>query len=214
VAPPIGYDGSTPHALVLGFHGSGATGETLRSHLDLEKWASGSAIFIYPDGLEVSGGGTGWFLGKNGRDVRFVDAVVEDAETKYCVDPGAVFAVGFSYGGWMVNALACARPGMLRGIASIAGGGPLDACAAGVAAVIVHGIGDFDEPVMSGEESRDRWLGANACLGKSDAAALASCVRYQGCAPDRPLLWCRHDGGHEVPPFAPEAIWSFFQSLR
>lgn len=26
--------------------------------------------------------------------------------------------------------------------------------------------------------------------------------------------WCQHDGGHEVPDFAPAAIWSFFASLR
>ena len=52
-ALPEHYDPNVPHALVLGFHGSGANGEAMRSHLDMEALAGGSAIFAYPDGLEV-----------------------------------------------------------------------------------------------------------------------------------------------------------------
>jgi poly(3-hydroxybutyrate) depolymerase len=44
------------------------------------------------------------------RDVAFVDALVADLEAAYCVNQNAVFAAGFSYAGWMVNALACALP--------------------------------------------------------------------------------------------------------
>jgi poly(3-hydroxybutyrate) depolymerase len=214
LALPERYDANTPYALVLGFHGSGANGEAVRAHLDIESLASGAAIFAYPDGLEVSDGGSGWHLTKDGRDVAFVDALVAEVEETHCVNQNAVFAIGFSYGGWMVNALACARPGLLRGIASIAGGGPTTDCTAGVAAMIIHGAGDFNEPLHSGEESRDRWLHANGCPTKMRSSASRPCFEYPGCPSDKRVSWCRHEGGHEIPDFARQAIWDFFGGLR
>jgi hypothetical protein len=109
----------------------------------------------------------------------------------------------------MVNALACARPGLLRGIASIAGGGPMTACDAGVGAIIIHGSGDFNEPLGSGEESRDRWCKANGCSNEFTNAS--PCIAYRDCA--LPLYWCRHDGGHDVPAFARDQLWTFLTRL-
>jgi poly(3-hydroxybutyrate) depolymerase len=140
--------------------------------------------------------------------------LLADLEATYCVNQNTIFAAGFSYGGWMVNALACARPGLLRGIASIGGGGPTSDCASGVAAMIIHGAADFNEPLHSGEESRDRWLEANACLAKSRSAGSGPCLEYPGCPPDQPVSWCRHEGGHELPAFAPRAVWQFFARLH
>jgi poly(3-hydroxybutyrate) depolymerase len=214
LALPARYDASQPLALVLGFHGSGASGEAVRAHLDLETIAGGSAIFAYPDGLPVGGAGSGWFLTKEGRDVAFVDKLVADLEATYCVNQNAIFAAGFSYGGWMVNALACARPGLLRGIASIAGGGPTEDCAAGVAALIIHGADDANEPLHVGEASRDFWLRADGCSRGARSSPAGTCQMYAGCLADKPVQWCRHDRGHEVPDFARATVWEFFARLR
>jgi hypothetical protein len=102
----------------------------------------------------------------------------------------------------------------LHGIASIAGGGPATDCAGGVAAMIVHGAGDFNEPIHSGEESRDRWLQLNGCPTKTRSPVSRLCFEYPGCPPDKRISWCRHDGGHEIPDFGRRAIWDFFASLR
>lgn len=200
-----------PRALVLAFHGSYADGKTMRATLDFERHAGGHAIFVYPDGVATAGA-SAWNLTAGGPDVAMVDSILRDVEAKFCVDTRSIFAVGFSYGGWMVNALACARPGVLRGIASIEGGGPNVPCSARVAAMIIHGSGDFDEPITSGEASRDHWLEADACGKTATASSMERCVSYRGCA--APVLFCRHDGAHVVPDFAPAAVWSFFERLR
>jgi len=200
LATPASYDPNEPYPLVLAFHGSGADGSTVRAQLDLER--QGKAVFVYPNGV-----GEGWTLTPDGGDVRFVDDIVRDVESSLCIDERAVFAIGFSYGGWMVNALACARPQLLRGVVSIAGGGPNVPCHAHVAAMIIHGSNDFAEPLTSGEASRDHWVEANACSSKTHVAG--SCVAYEGCS--SPVLFCRHAGDHLVPDFAAREAWSFFR---
>jgi hypothetical protein len=81
LALPERYDPNTPYALVLGFHGSGANGEALRADLNIEALSGSAAIFAYPDGLEVSSGGTGW-LTKDGRDAVFIDALVVERDLR------------------------------------------------------------------------------------------------------------------------------------
>jgi hypothetical protein len=39
------------------------------------------------------------------------------------------------------------------------------------------------------------------------------CVAYQGCLPDYPIHWCQFSGGHSVPSFASQAIWTFFNQF-
>ncbi len=41
-------------------------------------------------------------------------------------------------------------------------------------------------------------------------SAPPQCVSYDGCAAGVPALFCRHD----LPDFAPAAVWSFFDRLR
>jgi polyhydroxybutyrate depolymerase len=208
---PSAYDPNRPYPVVLGFHGSGSNGAEFRDALDLERLDRNAAMFAYPDGLDVAGT-TAWLLGPDERDVAFVDAVLAEIEANYCVDRRSIFAVGFSYGGWMVNALACARPSTIRGIVSISGGGPMGNCTGGVAAMMVHGSGDFDEPIMSGEASRDHWIEANGCGRPASPQPAGPCVSYPGCAGAKPVWWCRHDRGHEIPAYASERTWAFLKT--
>ena len=210
LVPPRDETPNDPRPLVLAFHGSGADGASLRAALDLAK-SDARAIHVYPDGL-ADHGLAAWNLTAGGRDVAFVDAILRDVEASSCVDENAVFAVGFSYGGWMANALACDRPNVFRGIASIEGGGPNVPCDARVSAMIVHGSGDFDEPLGSGEASRDHWLEAGRCARRATPSAIAPCVEHACEGGDR-VLFCRHEGGHVIPDFAPSAVSSFFESL-
>jgi poly(3-hydroxybutyrate) depolymerase len=211
LVPPAAYDPDRPYPVVLGFHGSGSRGSEIRDALDLEGPRSSAAIFAYPDGLPV-GEGTAWLLDADARDVRFVDALLADVALTFCIDEGAIFAVGYSYGGWMANALACARPRTVRAVVSIEGGGPMTTCSEGVAAMIVHGSGDFVEPIMSGEASRDHWSRANGCRRAPPSASPDPCVPVPGCPSEKPVWWCRHDGDHAIPAFASERAWAFFDS--
>jgi poly(3-hydroxybutyrate) depolymerase len=205
---PSGYDSNTPYALILGYHGFGDVGNGARGAFNLESTANNKAIFAYPDGA----GGV-WTLTETGADILMFDALLASLSSKFCIDQKAVFAMGFSYGGWMTNALGCYRGNKLNGFISVAGGGPGGTCpGAPTPAMIVHGSMDTAEPPRSGEASRDFWRGANQCGSSSSDAAPSPCVQYSGCA--KPVLWCLHPADHRVPNFVTTGAWAWFNSLR
>ena len=77
--------------------------------------------------------------------------------------------------------------------------------------MIVHGAGDTAEPIAAGMDSRDKFVDLNACGDSSAAADVPGCVAYAGCS--KPLLWCEHAQGHEVPGFVVENLYDFLLSI-
>jgi poly(3-hydroxybutyrate) depolymerase len=104
---PDGYDSSTPHRLVIGYHWLSGNMQNVvdMGYYGLEPLAAGSAIFVAPEGLNAGWANTG------GEDILFTDAILETVLGELCVDETQIFATGFSYGGGMSFAVACARPG-------------------------------------------------------------------------------------------------------
>jgi hypothetical protein len=45
-------------------------------YFGIESASAGGAIFVYPDGLPVGDGGTGWDLASSGIDMALFDALV------------------------------------------------------------------------------------------------------------------------------------------
>jgi len=207
---PDGYDGQTPHRVVFGYHGAGGNGASNRESLALESHGGPPTLFVYPDGINGI-----WDLTAAGIDVGMFDAVISALAADYCVDTAKIFATGFSYGGWAAEAIGCFRGDVVRAIASVAGGGPQVqvGCKGAVPVWILHGRADTAEPIVASEESRDFWIGKNACGSTTTAVTPPPCVRYQGCAAGKPVVWCAHEGGHEWPSYASKAIMDFFGSF-
>jgi len=211
---PANYDANKAYALVFGFHGGGDisdAGETFRQWSGVEDNSNSEAIFAYIDGV----GGI-WDLENNGNDFKSVDAIFNAVRSDFCIDETDVFAFGFSYGGWAAAQIGCARPALIRGIVSIAGGGPMGSCNQAVAAMIVHGEGDSTmnggEDFAQGLATRDRCKNANACSDASSPTMPYPCVSYAGCS--QPVYWCAHPGAHVIPDFAKQGTWDFFAGLR
>jgi len=207
---PANYDPNKAYALVFGFHGGGDisdAGENFRQWSGVEDNSNSEAIFAYLDGLDGI-----WDLKNDGNDFKSVDAVYASVRANYCIDETDIFAFGFSYGGWTATQIACARPALIRGIVSIAGGGPMESCNQAVAAMIVHGTMDDAEKISSGEATRDKFKANDGCGDTESAAAPSPCVTYPSCS--KPLLWCQHDGGHGIPAFTQQGTWPFFAGLR
>ncbi|KAL4948846.1 Feruloyl esterase C [Aspergillus filifer] len=220
---PDSYSPDTPHHLIFGLHWLGgnmynvANGDSIQPWYGLESLAEGSAIFVAPNGLDA-----GW-ANTDGRDVALIDAIIEQVEADLCVDQTSRFATGFSYGGGMSYALACARASKFRAV-SVLSGGLISGCDGGndpIAYLGIHGISDPVLPINGGIQLADTFVENNNCqraeIGQP-APGSGESVRtdFVGC--DRAVSFIAYDGGHDGAPFgigssmAPDATWEFFMA--
>ena len=207
---PNNYDNTKPYWLIFGFHwnggnskevDSGGTNGYNMSHFGLQKLSENGAIFVAPQGI-----GNGW-ANSNGRDLTFVDDMVELITENYCVDMNRLFANGFSYGGGMSYGIACDRADVFRGVA-IYNGAVLSGCQNGndpIAYWQMAGLTDGTTTMAMGEPMRDRFIENNGCTPQnapqppmpppylSDGGHI--CTDYE-CESDYPLRWCVHQSGH------------------
>jgi polyhydroxybutyrate depolymerase len=175
-----------------------------------------NTIFVAPQGLapEDEPDQFGW-PNEGGRDVAFVEAMVEWLSSNYCIDSTRIFSTGMSYGGIMSNTLGCQMPDTFRAIGSIAGAmfGRNNCTGKQVAAWMTHGTADMTVMYSQGETARDAFIAKNHCTETTMATTPEGCVAYQGCDAGYPVVWCTHDGGHTVPSFSGEAISTFFNQF-
>lgn len=220
---PAGYQPKTPYPVVFGLHGNGGNGHGVRTSLDLERYAAGHAIFVYPDGI-----GGGWDLDNEStknRDVALFDAILLSLHQSLCVDERRIFVTGFSNGAYMANQLACRRGERIRAIASHSGGGPYENAGSyddqghlvcpgkAVASLVVHGLSDTTVLPSEGQKSIDHWTFANRCSGGSSPGGPSACVSMNGCY--QPVTVCKVPGlGHTMWAEGKRLTWSFFDSMR
>jgi len=199
---PTDYDASKPYAITFGGGGCGNTSGN--SGQGGGQQASGiDAIRI---GLSYTYSGGACFEDgyANTPEVPYFDAVMKDIEDKYCFDRAKVFVGGYSSGAWEAVTLGLARGGVIRGIATGAGGLRKDRpMPSGVpmAAILLTGQGDGTNPIDGPTGSalaRDQILMTNKCVGTTTMpfAPDADCVQYTGCPAAFPVVWCTPGGGH------------------
>jgi len=199
LVPPVGTGKAVD--LIIGFHGRDRSGEHIAQNWALGQEGVRPYVAVFPDGSHQK-----WFRGLFGWDTRaetstdlaFFDALVDWAATNYCIDRSRIHVIGHSWGAGMANLVACARKGV-RTLVSVGGGGPTFPCQAAVAAMIVHGVDDQDEPLSSGQLAVTTWGFYNRCGTGQTPAPVEGCVQYADCLNETPLLWCEHPGGHGWP---------------
>ncbi|WP_428963122.1 CE1 family esterase [Micromonospora fluostatini] len=230
---PDNYDNRTPHRLVFGFHWRGATatdvatGQTVQrdvwAYYGLLRLANNSTIFVAPQGLN-----NGW-ANSGGEDVTFVDDMLRRIEGELCVETTQRFALGFSWGGGMSYALACARPDVFRAVA-VYGAGQISGCSGGTGRVAyfgAHGIRDNVLGISGGRTLRDRFVRNNGCTAQNppepaQGSLTHRSTTYSGCAAGYPVVWAAFDEGHIAAPqdgapgdsgsrtWLPGETWRFF----
>jgi len=208
---PPNYDNSHPYPLVFGFHwvggtmgdvdGGGSSGYTW-SYYGLREQADNSAnskmIFVAPQGIS-----NGWG-NSNGQDITFVDDMLKLIKGDLCVDTTRIFALGFSYGGGMSYAIACARANVFRAVAVYAGA-QLSGCSGGtdpIAYIGFHSISDGTCNYAGGESLRNKFVTNNGCTPQTAAKPVGLThviTTYQGCKDGYPVIWCAFDGGGHTP---------------
>jgi poly(3-hydroxybutyrate) depolymerase len=203
---PDNYDNNEPHRLVFGYHWNGGTMQDVDgggssgaawSYYGLREQAGDSTVFVAPQGI-----GNGW-QNAGGQDLTFTDDMLALIQDDLCIDTRRIFALGFSYGGGMSYALACARPDVFRAVA-VYSGGVLSGCEGGmqpVAYMGIHGLTDSTLNISGGRSMRDRFVMNNGCTPQdppepSQGSLTHTCTAYEGCAEGYPVEWCAFDGGH------------------
>jgi poly(3-hydroxybutyrate) depolymerase len=228
---PNNYNSAQAYKLIFLWHQRGGSATKIVNgenpnqggvlpYYGLPPFSNNSAIFVVPNGLD-----SGW-ANSNGEDITFYDAMVKAVEAGLCVDTSLRFSTGFSYGGAMSYAVACARGKDTRAVAVISGS-LLSGCAGGndpVAYYGQHGTSDSVLPTSGGRSIRDRFVKNNGCTAVAEPApngGKSVKTVYKNCKAGYPVTWVIHNGDHNPSqtdsgsstPFAPANTWEFFSQF-
>jgi polyhydroxybutyrate depolymerase len=158
---PTGYTNTTKIPLVLNLHGSGSTAAQQDIFSDMDETANqDNFIVVYPQGLIPDGTGYDWNVPgvplTGGRvvpagapnDIKFLSSLVGVLEGKYCVNPQAVYASGFSGGAREASQLACDDSKIFAAVAAVSGLRHPKPCPASrpVPIIAFHGSADPVDP--------------------------------------------------------------------
>ncbi|MEO8876252.1 MAG: alpha/beta fold hydrolase [Polyangiaceae bacterium] len=231
---PSGYDKTKATPLVILLHGYGASGVEQEAYFQLGPQADADTfLYAYPDGTLDSSGKRYWnaddaccaFLGPKVDDVAYVNAIIDDVESKYNVDTKRVFVIGHSNGAFMSHRLACDSSDRIAAIVSLAGAvwnDPSECTPSSKISVLdVHGDADMTiaygggtvatgVPNYPGElATMATWAGKNGCsgalTGNASTLDLDSLLAgsetteqaYAGCPTGIDVaLWTIHGGSH------------------
>jgi len=206
---PDGYSNTRPYRLIFAYHwrggtmndvASGGSSGTAWSYYGMQQQSNNSAILVAPQG-----NGNGW-ANPNGQDLTFTDDMIRMVENDLCVDTTQLFAMGFSYGGGMSYAIACARATVFRAVV-VYSGAQLSGCSGGTQPIGyfgIHGISDSVLNISSGRSLRDTFVRNNGCAAQNAAEPAPGSGRHitttYSCRAGYPVQWAAFDGGHGPGP--------------
>jgi hypothetical protein len=238
---PADYDPNHPYALWFTPHclngtaagvaaGSAGTGY---QYYGIWKFANptggkGTTIFCSPQGI-----GNGWGQGAN--DLTFFRYMINKFENELCIDKSRIFSEGFSMGGSMSYALACAMPDTFRAVC-MHSGGSMSGCDGShrgpVPMFITHGTQDgtctwpgSGQPQINDLANRDGCTTidlASTCKPTDNTGMTPVCAEYKNCRTGYPCRAAIFVGGHNPSPgtqgawgegntWVPDSTWSFFK---
>jgi polyhydroxybutyrate depolymerase len=219
-----------PTGLVLNLHGATSNGSQQERLTNFDAVADADGFVVaYPDGINRS-----WAAGPGKPDVDdvgFLTALADKLRTQYGIDPGHVFAMGMSNGGFMSNRLACDRADLFAAIAPVSGTLRTSvACnpSRPVAVLEVHGTADPIVPfgggsmvgrggssdVVAAPAMVQRWRTADGCSGEPGEDTLPGggdgtvVHRFTSaaCAAGTAVVFYQVDGGGHTWPDGPQYL--------
>jgi len=207
---PTNYDRNHAYRLIFGLHwlngtandvATGGSDGAVFAFYGQKQLSNGSTIFVAPQGIN-----NGW-ANTNGQDVTLVDDLLRLVEGDLCVETTQVFAMGWSFGGAMSFALACARPTVFRAVV-VYSGANLSGCSGGTQPVAyfgIHGIHDSVLNISNGRSLRDTFVRNNGCTAQTPREPAQGSLThitttYTGCRAGFPVQWEAFDGDHTPSP--------------
>jgi polyhydroxybutyrate depolymerase len=212
---PASWNGRSPRAVVLNFHGrnSTPTQQNLLSGMNALSDREGF-IAVHPQGV-----GNTWNAGlccgeaqtRRIDDVGFVRALLDSLEASFCIDDKRVYATGLSNGGFLSHRLGCELSGRIAAIAPVAGTNLTSPCTPSrpVPVLHLHGTADSIVPyggfasVASVDDTMAGWARRNGCASNRTplfSRGDVTCEQWPGCRSGTRVHLCRvQGGGHQWP---------------
>ena len=193
---PSTYDAKSPIPLVILLHGYSFFGAGQEAYLKLQPLAeSRGFLYVHPDGTAGPNKAEFWnasdaccnFFESSVDDSGYLNAVVEQIQAKYNVDPKRIFFVGHSNGGFMSHRMACDHADKVAAIVSLAGAMPTDltACRPAQPVSVLQIHGDNDQTIKYSGGSLVGHSYPSAATTVADWAKLNGCsvISEPGVAP-------------------------------
>lgn len=225
---PRSYERRRPTALVISMHGAALWPAAQAKMSRWKRLADEQGfIVVYP-------AGTGFprIFPMEGdalrADVRFIADLIDALSASYNIDPGRIYADGFSNGGGMAFALSCALPDRIAAVGLVASAQllPWSWCTDSrpMPMIAFHGTADPIVPYGGGTTGKSptrrpfpsvrewtaNWAKRNRCEGEpipSTVAAHVTRLEYTNCADAPVVLYTVGGGGHSWPGGEPVAEW-------
>ena len=221
---PDNYDANRPYRLILSYHPLGGTAQQIAttSYYGLWSMAAGTTIFAAPQGIDNGWNDAGRSLTAGGDDIAFTKALVDELTSKLCIDKSRIFSEGFSMGGSMSYAIACAMGDVFRAVVAHSGG-PMSGCVRHTKPVpyfMTHGTQDMvcTYPQYGVPQIND-FAKLNGCMAQEMPMPTGSdhiCVDFPGCMPGYPARACIFVGPHTPSPpgnWVPGESWKFISQF-
>lgn len=221
---PDNYDANKPYRLILAYHWLNGTAQNVASgnYYGLWSLSSGSTIFVAPQGIGNAWRDSGRTSTQGGEDIQFTKALVDDLSSKLCIDKTRIFAEGFSMGGSMSYAVACAMGDVVRAVVAHSGG-PMSGCvqhSKPVAYFMTHGTQDSvcTYPGYGVPQIND-FAKVNGCGMQNmptPSGTAPACVDFPNCMPGYPARACIFVGDHTASPpgnWVPTETWKFISQF-
>lgn len=187
---PPSYNKDTPLSLTFVYHGRITSNEGAMNYGN-KRDSKGTSIIIAPAGFKVTESSWSWDLG---RDVPMFDQVIEEIAELYCINLDQIYVNGHSMGAGFSTFMACRRGDTIRAFGSVGGGGAVGRCTGPVAAMLWHSPYDKRADFGGSVAARDQFLKINHCSNQvvpiPNPPRDSSCVEYQSCDENAPLIWC------------------------
>lgn len=188
---PEGYDGSRPTPLIVVLHGYTGSGAGIDRAWGISALADQYGFLtVAPDGMREPGGNENRFWNATDACCKFFPAEVDDSgyirglidavKADYNVDPGRVYVIGHSNGGFMSFRMAYEHSDAVAAIISLAGANHMeqrDPPPHPVHVLQIHGTDDATILYRGGDIQENRYPGA--------IGSVMRWARYNGCDMER-----------------------------
>ena len=214
---PGRHANDTPSPLILAFHGFSGSAQSMTATRLHVAWPE--ATVVYPEGFRVHSRRfdedvPAWQAAPgrdHDRDVRFIDALLDDLHTVVRIDDRRVYVAGVSNGALFAYVLLTERPKPFAAFGIVAGAaGFVRQATVPRAVLIIQGKTDTTIRPQWAQETRDLLRQLNGC-GMEEREWAPGYLSYQPCTSGCPVIWRLHDGGHTWPHEATGKLVQFFK---